>query len=143
VAAKKTVTPVSLYEFLKQFPDENAARLFFEKRRWNGVVKCAHCGSAEVSECKDHKPMAYRCRACRSHFSVRTNTILAEGKIGLHKWMMAIYLLHTARKGVSSVQMAKELGVTQKTAWFLDHRIREAMASRGGLLGGRVEVDET
>lgn len=135
--------PVSIYEFLKQFPDETSARLFFEERRWAAGVKCAHCGSTEISECKDHKPMAYRCRECRKHFSVRTNTILAEGKIGLHKWLMAIYMLHTARKGVSSVQMAKELGVTQKTAWFLDHRIREAMASRGGLLGGQVEVDET
>lgn len=140
---KKAPKPVSIYEFLKQFPDETSARLFFEKRRWINGVACAHCSSAEISECKDHKPMAYRCRACRKHFSVRTNTILAEGKIGLHKWLLAIYMLHTSRKGVSSVQMAKELGVTQKTAWFLDHKIREAMSSRGGLLGGKIEVDET
>ncbi|MHB8347393.1 MAG: IS1595 family transposase [Acidiferrobacterales bacterium] len=143
VTKNKAPTPVSIYEFLKQFPDETSARLFFEKRRWAAGVKCAHCGGSEISECKDHKPMAYRCRECRKHFSVRTNTILAEGKIGLHKWLMAIYMLHTARKGVSSTQMAKELGVTQKTAWFLDHRIREGMAARGGLLGGQVEVDET
>jgi transposase-like protein len=142
-AKKKQPEKVSLYEFFKRFPDEESARLFFENRRWPEGAACPHCQSADVSECKDHKPMAYRCRNCRKHFSVRTNTVLAEGKIGLHKWLMAIYMLHTSRKGVSSVQMAKEIGVTQKTAWFLCHRIREAMKQRGGLFGGTVEVDET
>lgn len=87
--------------------------------------------------------MPYRCRDCRKHFSVRTGTVLAESKLPLHKWLMAIYLLHTARKGVSSIQMAKQLGITQKSAWFLDHRIREAMKQRGGILSGTVEADET
>lgn len=140
--AKKSET-ISFYEFFRQFPDEEAVRSFFEHRRWPGGVRCAHCGDASISECKDQKPMAYRCKVCRKHFSVRTNTVLAEGKIGLHKWLMAIYTLHTARKGVSSIQMAKELGVTQKTAWHLGHRIREAMKSRGGLFSGEIEVDET
>lgn len=134
---------ISLYKFFQQFPNGEAARQFFEKRRWPEGVSCPHCGSAAAAECKDHKPMPYRCRDCRKHFSVRTGTVLAEGKIGLHKWLMAMYMLHTARKGVPSTQMAKELGVTQKTAWFLNHRIREAMKQRGGMFGGEVEVDET
>lgn len=134
---------ISVYEFFKQFLDEESARLFFEGKRWPEGVACPHCESKSVSECKNHKPMAYRCRECRKHFSVRTGTVLAEGKIGLHKWLLAIYMLHTARKGASSIQMAKELGVTQKTAWFLNHRIREAMSHRGGMFGGEVEVDET
>lgn len=140
---EKKPETISFYEFFQKFPDEESARSFFEARRWPEGTRCAHCGNASVSECKDQKPMPYRCKECRKHFSIRTNTVLAEGKIGLHKWLMAIYMLHTARKGVSSIQMAKEIGVTQKTAWFLCHRIREAMKSRGGLFSGEIEVDET
>jgi transposase-like protein len=89
--------------------------------------------------------MPFRCQDCREHFSVRTGTILAASKVPLHKWLFAVYLMTNARKGISSIQMAKEIGVTQKTAWFLEHRIREAYSSTssGGLLGPVVEVDET
>lgn len=132
----------SLYEFFQQFPDEASAVEFFENRRWGSEPYCPHCGSLSVSTIPSGTPMPYRCKDCRKHFSVRTGTVLAESKLPLHKWLMAIYMLHTARKGVSSIQMAKELGITQKTAWFLNHRIREAMTHRGGLLGGEVEVDE-
>lgn len=135
-------TSMSLYEFADKFPDEAAAVKFFEARRWPTALCCPHCGSLSVATVVDAKPMPYRCRDCRQHFSVRTGTVLGESKLPLHKWLMAIYMLHTARKGVSSVQMAKELGVTQKTAWFLNHRIREAMKHRGGLFSGHVEVDE-
>lgn len=133
---------LSLYEFLQIFPNEDAATAFFEKRRWGGEPCCPHCKSISVAAIPSGKPMPYRCRDCRKHFSVRTDTILAESKIPLRKWLMAIYMLHTARKGVSSVQLGKELGVTQKTAWFLNHRIREAMKHRGGLFSGEIEVDE-
>ncbi len=134
---------MSLYEFLKMFPDEASATAFFEERRWNRESYCPHCGSVRnVSAIPDGKPMPYRCRDCRKHFSVRTSTVLAESKLPLHKWLLAIFMLHTARKGVSSIQMAKEIGVTQKTAWFLNHRIREAMKHRGGLFRGQIEVDE-
>ncbi len=132
----------SIYEFLQQFPDEDAATAFFELRRWGSEPYCPHCGSLSTSAIENGQPMPYRCRDCRRHFSVRTGTVLADSKVPLHKWLMAIYMLHTARKGVSSPQMARELGVTQKTAWFLNHRIRAAMAHRGGLFGGEVEVDE-
>lgn len=136
---------ISFYQFFQQFPDEEAARLFFEGKRWDDTPYCGHCGSTEVSECKDHIPMPYRCKDCRKHFSVRTGTVLAESRLPLHKWLMAIYMMTTARKGIPSTQMARELGITQKSAWFLAQRIRETwMAGKGnGDMGPSVQVDET
>ena len=133
---------ISLYEFFREFPNEDAATTYFENRRWQNRLYCPRCGSVNAATIASRKPMPYRCRDCRKHFSVRTGTVLAESKLPPHKWLMAIYMLHTARKGISSVQMAKELGVQQRTAWFLQHRIRKAMEHRGGLFNGEVEVDE-
>ena len=135
---------LSLFQFFERFPSEEASRLYFEDQRWGGKPTCGHCGSEAVSEVKNHKPMPYRCKTCRKHFSVRTGTVLAESRLPLQKWLMAMYMMTTARKGVSSVQMAKELGVTQKTAWFLAQRIRETWNANGDepKLGGTVEVDE-
>lgn len=135
---------ISLYQLFQQFPDEEAARQYFEQKRWKGTVSCGHCGSADVAECKGHRPMPYRCRDCRQHFSVRTGTVLAESRLPLQKWLMAIYMMTTARKGIPSTQMARELGITQKSAWFLAQRIRETwMASFNGDMGNTVEIDET
>jgi transposase-like protein len=138
---------ISLYKFFKKFPDEESSRKYFEGKRWKDGINCAHCGSLSTSECKDHKPMPYRCRSCRKHFSIRTGTILEESRLPLQKWLMAIYMMTTARKGIPSTQMAKELGVTQKTAWFLAQRIRETWISKnsgnGGDMGPIVEIDET
>lgn len=135
---------VSLYQFFNRFPDENAARLYFERNRWADEVSCPHCGSLSVAEVKNHKPMPYRCRDCRQHFSVRTGTVLAESRLPLHKWLMAIYMMTTARKGIPSTQMARELGITQKSAWFLAQRIRETwMAGADNDMSGPVQVDET
>ena len=135
----------SLYEFFKQIPDEESARIYFETKRWAGSAKCGHCESTNVVECKDHKPMPYRCKDCRKHFSVRTGTVLAESRLPLQKWLMAIYLMTTARKGIPSTQMARELGITQKSAWFLAQRIRETWMSSGGngTMGPHAQVDET
>lgn len=136
---------VSLYQFFQRFPDEEAARQYFERNRWVGEVACPHCGSLSVAEVKNHKPMPYRCRDCRQHFSVRTGTVLAESRLPLHKWLMAIYMMTTARKGIPSTQMARELGITQKSAWFLAQRIRETWLSKSGDddMGAQVQVDET
>lgn len=137
---------LSTFEFFKKFPDEEAARRFFEDRRWGSEPVCGHCGSVNVTECKDHKPMAYRCKDCRAHFSVRTGTVLAESRLPLLKWLLAIFMLTSARKGISSTQMARELGITQKSAWFLAQRIRETwLKSQGGEnddMGDHVQVDE-
>ena len=135
---------VSLYQLFQRFPDEESARLYFEGNRWAGEVSCPHCGSLSVAEVKNHKPMPYRCRDCRQHFSVRTGTVLAESRLPLHKWLMAIYMMTTARKGIPSTQMARELGITQKSAWFLSQRIRETwMAASTPDMGDHVQVDET
>lgn len=138
---------ISLNEFFKRFPNEESARKYFENKHWKVGVNCPHCGSLSASECKDLIPMPYRCRDCRKHFSVRTGTVLEESRLPLQKWLLAIYMLTTAREGIPSTQMAKELGVTQKTAWFLAQRIRETWTKSNGNCGGDmgpiVEVDET
>lgn len=135
---------LSTFQFFNRFPSEESARLYFERNRWSGEAHCGHCGSTNVNECKDHKPMAYRCRDCRKHFSVRTGTVLAESRLPLQKWLLAIFMLTSARKGIPSTQMARELGITQKSAWFLAQRIRETwMGGEQGGMGQAVEVDET
>lgn len=135
---------VSLYQFFQRFPDEEAARKHFENNRWADEVVCPHCGSLSVAKVKNRKPMPYRCRDCRQHFSVRTGTVLAESRLPLHKWLMAIYMMTTARKGIPSTQMARELGITQKSAWFLAQRIRETwLAKSANDMGDTVQVDET
>jgi transposase-like protein len=143
-AAKDKPETLSTFQFFNRFPDEEAARLYFEKNRWGGEASCGHCGSTNVAEVKNHKPMPYRCRDCRSHFSVRTGTVLAESRLPLQKWLLAIFMLTSARKGIPSTQMARELGVTQKTAWFLAQRIRETwMSGNSNDMGHNTQVDET
>lgn len=136
---------LSTFEFFQQFPNEESARIYFEQKRWAGEATCGHCGSKNVSECKDHKPMAYRCKDCRKHFSVRTGTVLAESRLPLQKWLLAIFMLTSARKGIPSTQMARELGITQKSAWFLAQRIRETWmkGKSDDDMDDHVQVDET
>lgn len=135
---------LSTFQFFQRFPNEEAARKHFETQRWGNQTVCGHCGSVDVVEVKDHKPMPYRCKDCRKHFSVRTGTVLAESRLPLQKWLLAIYMLTSARKGIPSTQMARELGVTQKTAWFLAQRIRETwLKDRDDHMDGQVQVDET
>jgi len=142
--AKDKPETVSLYQFFERFPNEEAARTYFETNRWGDEAYCGHCGSTKVAVIENQKPMPYRCRDCRKHFSVRTGTVLAESRLGLHKWLMAIYMMTTARKGIPSTQMARELGVTQKTAWFLAQRIRETwMGGNDRDMGSMTQVDET
>ena len=145
--SKQKPEVLSLYDFFKKFPNEDAARDFFENKRWANGKYCPHCGSYSVSECKDAKPMPYRCKDCRKHFSVRTGTTLEESRLPLQKWLMAIYMMTTARKGIPSTQMARELGITQKSAWFLAQRIRESwlanQSEKNDKLDGDIEVDET
>ena len=131
----------SLIDFFKQYPDEKAATEYFERLRWSDGIVCPHCGSIHISKSKG--PMPYRCKTCRKHFSVRVGTILNNSKLSLQKWLLAIYILVNSKKGISSTKMAEYLGCTQKTAWFLAHRIREAWLSDHKKLSGTVEVDET
>jgi transposase-like protein len=139
----KKVT-ISHYEFLQKFPNEEAALAYLEQRRWGEKAACPHCGEAERVQVR--KVVGYfRCLSCKEDFTVRTGTIMERSHIPLDKWLYAMYLLSTARKGISSMQISKELGITQKSAWFMLQRIREACGNGngGGMLSGIVEVDET
>lgn len=132
---------ISTYKVFQMFPDEAAAREYLEGRRWSDGVSCPHC--AEAKRITLRKNGYYRCNACKRDFTVRTGTIFERSHIPLNKWIYAMYLLMTARKGISSLQLAKEIGVTQKSAWFMLQRLREACGNDDSMLGGTVEVDET
>ncbi len=131
---------MSIPEFYDRFPTEEACATFIEQERWDNQPHCPRCDVDKVYKVKG--AMGYKCGGCRKRFSVRTGTVMESSRLPLQTWLLAIYMMTTARKGISSVQFAKELGVTQKTAWFLEHRIREACTSGKGLLTGEVEVDE-
>ena len=134
---------VSLIQLTKLFPDEESAERWFEAQRWPDGMVCPKCDSTYIAACKDKKPQPYRCRTCRKHFSVRTGTVLARSHIPLQKWVFALYLYVTNLKGVSSMRLHRDLDITQKSAWFMAHRIRKALKGRASLFAGPVEVDET
>ena len=134
---------ISLIELTELFPDEAAAVAWFESRRWPNGPQCPHCESERVSACANAKPMSYRCKDCRKHFSVRTGTDMAQSKLPLKKWVFAVYLYSTHLKGISSMKLHRDLKITQKSAWFMLHRIRDGMKDEGSLFAGPVEVDET
>ncbi|MDY0065564.1 MAG: IS1595 family transposase [Steroidobacteraceae bacterium] len=131
------------------FQDDNKAREYLEAIRWPNGPVCPHCGSpaAYALKGKAHRPGLWKCADCRNQYSVTVGTVFESSKIGLAKWLQAVYLMCSSKKGISSHQIHRTLGVTYKTAWFMTHRIREAM--RDGDLapfgngGGAVEVDET
>jgi len=135
---------MSLAAFFKRFPTDEAAEQWFAEHRWPDGPKCGHCGSTRVSVVKSRRPMPFRCRDCRRHFSVRTGTPMRESNLGAQTWLLGIFLILSNPKGRSSVQLAADLGITQKSAWHLSHRIRKALAE-GTLPGfeGPVQVDET
>lgn len=130
----------SVMDFFSRIPDEDAARAYLESARWPDGITCIHCGHAEVWKVRGGR--LYTCKGCRKQFTIRTGTVMEDSKIPLQKWIYAMYLMTVSRKSISSVQLAKELGVTQKSAWFMAHRIRESCKS-SGLLTGTVECDET
>ncbi|MCS1412261.1 MAG: hypothetical protein M2R45_05466 [Verrucomicrobia subdivision 3 bacterium] len=134
---------LSLFQFLRKFPTEAEVVTYLENRRWNGSVTCPRCDSDRTARVKSLKPMPWHCRGCRRYFSVRTGMAAEESRLPLLKWLTATYLMTCPLKGISSIQLAKKIGVCQKTAWFLEHRIRDAFASGDGLLGPEVEIDET
>ena len=134
----------TLMELLDRYPDDAAADAWFAQRRWpDGTITCGHCGSERVSSTKHHRSMPYRCKDCRQYFSVRLGTIMESSKLGARTWLLAMYLVMESSKGISSVQLAKHLGVTQTTAWHLGHRIRGALDDGEMLFDGPVQIDET
>lgn len=131
---------ISTFELFQIFPDEASARSYIEARRWPHGVHCPFQGC--VDNITPRKNGFYRCNGCKKDFTVRTGTVFERSHIPLHKWMYAMYLLVTARKGISSMQLAKEIGITQKSAWFMLGRLREACGNDIEALRGIVEVDE-
>ena len=131
---------ISTFELFALVPDAETARVWFESRLWPDGPRCPHCKSGE--RITTRKGGYYRCNACREDFTVRTGTIFERSHVPLHKWIYAMYLVVTARKGISSMQLAKEIGVTQKTAWFILGRLREACGDKLDKLRGIVEIDE-
>jgi transposase-like protein len=132
------------------FHNEEAARKLIEGIRWPSGPVCSHCGSIDHSYPVTGRAGLYRCAEpeCRKDFTVTTGTVMERSKIALHKWMMGFYLMNASKKGISAHQLHRALGLTYQTAWFMCHRIREAMRSGGmlGPLGGEgkiVEADET
>jgi hypothetical protein len=139
----------TLQQAITHFADFENCRQFMEFMRWpDGVIKCPYCGATKLTWLAKEK--VYFCYGDhkRKKFSLKVSTIFEDSPIGLEKWLPAFWLLCNCKNGISSYELAKDLGVTQKTAWFMLHRIRMAMESQsilrmGGTEGGPVEVDET
>ena len=135
---------ITLLELAEMFPDEDSARKWFELVHWpDGELFCLRCGSDNVYRCK-HKTMPFRCRDCKKYFSVKTGTAMESSKLPLKKWVWAIYLENTNLKGVSSMKLHRDIGVTQKNTWHMLHRIREGLLPEMiNAFEGPVEVDES
>ena len=134
---------ITLIQLTRMFPDEVAARHWFEAARWPDGRCCPKCGSVKTAEVPSARPMPYHCGDCREYFSVKTGTVTQSSKLPLLKWVFAIYLMSTNLKGVSSMKLHRDIGVTQKTAWMMAQKIRQGWIDGSGPLSGRVEVDET
>jgi len=134
---------LSIIQLFQVFPNDDSAREWFESTRWKQGRFCPHCKGTDTYEVKSKKPQPYRCPSCEKYFSVTTGTVMQSSKVPLQKWAIAIYLLTTQPKGISSVQLAKHLGVTQKTAWTMAQKIREGWNVGKIKLDGTIEVDET
>ena len=136
---------LSLVEVMELFPDEESAIKWFSSQRWPHGPCCPYCGSLNVQSDVKHKTMTHRCRDCfdKKFFSLKTGTIMECSNLPYRKWAIAMYVVTTNIKGVSSYKLARDLKVTQKTAWHLLHRLRRSFESNGNLFAGPVEVDES
>ena len=137
---------ITLAQLLKRFPDNDTAEKWIVEQRWPEGVCCPECGSTNVQQRPKHPTMKFRCRekVCPTQFfSTKTGTVMEGSKVGYQDWLIATFLVMTSLKGVSSMKLHRDIGVTQKTAWFMAQRLRAALTSDGGLFSGPVEVDET
>ena len=123
-------TGLTLVKIFRTFPDDDAAERWFAEARWPDGPWCPHCGSVNVQSGAAHKSQPYRCREkeCRKRFSVKTGTTMHDSKLGLQTWAIAAYLMTTGLKGTSSMKFYRDLGITQKTAWHLAHRLQGDVA---------------
>lgn len=138
--------PKTLLEAVQYFKDEDACIRYLVAKRWpTGVVRCPRCGSDHVSFLANQKRWQCSNRHPRRQFSIKVGTIMEDSPIGLDKWLPVLWLIANCRNGISSWEIHRDLGVTQKTAWFMLHRVRLAMQDdrKGGKLSGEVEIDES
>lgn len=134
----------SILEFQKHFSTEEKCRAELEQQRWGTTPACCFCGSTNVTRLKDGKRFQCNEKECRKQFSVLVGTVCENSKLPLTKWFLAMYILSNHSKGISSLQLASWLGITQKSAWHLTHRIREMLKDSGNAqLENIVEVDES
>ena len=140
--AKGTAETISIVELLKMFPNDESVVEWLEETRWENKPTCAHCGGTEKISNAPAKKYGYWCGNCRDHFNVMTGTVMHGTRTPLQNWMVAIYYVMTARKGISAMQLSKEISVQYKTAWYMLHRIREASGDSDAVLSGIVEMDE-
>lgn len=133
----------TLFQMMVALPDEQAAIDHFTAIRWKNGAFCSLCGGTRVYHFSDQR--THKCGDCRKRFSIKVGTIFEDSKIGLRQWMMAVWLITSHKKGIASTQLAKDIGVTQKTAWFMLHRLRHAAQTQSfnRPLSGEVEADET
>src|SRR5579883_2446811 len=133
----------SLYEMAQAFPDEQSAIDHFRAIRWKNGPFCPYCGSTKVYDFSDKR--THKCGDCRQRFSIKVGTIFEDTKLHLRKWYMAIWLITSHKKGISSAQLARDLKITQKSAWFVLHRLRYAARTKSfnRPLKGEIEADET
>ena len=139
---ESTNKDLSLMDLFRMFPDDKSAEDWFVKKRWPDGVCCPKCESDNIQIGPKHPDMPYRCRTCRKFFSVKTDTVMHSSKLGYQVWAVAIFLVMTYPKGFSSIQLSKDLGITQKSAWHLAHRLRETWNYKHEKMVGEIEVDE-
>ena len=139
-------TGLSLLDITNMFPTDEAAEQWFVELRWPDALACPYCGSTNVQAGCKHKTMPYRCRerkVCGKRFSVRTDTVMESSKLGYQVWAIAMYLVATNLKGISSMKLHRDLNITQKSAWHLAHRLRKSFENGNVTFSGPIEVDET
>ncbi|MDE2750086.1 MAG: IS1595 family transposase [Chloroflexota bacterium] len=134
---------ITLTKLIQMFPDDKTAEAWFIQSRWPDGIRCPYCDSDKIKDNASHATMPFRCNGCKKRFSVKSRSIMHSSKLGYQKWAIALYLVTTNLKGISSMKLHRDLGITQKAAWHMLHRIRKAYTDTNILFGGEIEVDET
>src|SRR5437867_10932266 len=136
-------SPKTLFEAIQYYSDPNVATITLSAIRWPNGVQCPYCQSKEKHSYVSTRRI-WKCKSCRKQFSPKVGTIFEDSPIGLHKWLTAVWLITNAKNGISSHELERALGVSQKSTWFMLHRIRRAMQTGTfDKMSGHVEVDET
>ena len=143
MARKRRAVTIGILEFARRFPDEASAVTYFESMRWGGTPICPRCDQDDRVTAWQRRPGYRWCGHCRQYFTAKVGTVMEASNLPIRLWLLAMYFLVTARKGVSSIQLSKELAISQPATWFLLHRLREACGEQLEALSDTVEVDET